>query len=228
LEKELLSLAWVFKKWVEAVVLSWAHESQGVEFASKPYISKRPPKVMSFKQASSVNACLHGRRVRPDGMAYVPWSSLPAFWVFHFDVKLLASLLPARLFGLYRDLHGIIIITVTATPRRPGATTPLHTDHNPTHMYTDVATCVSLPRKIGQSTRACVSVCVASVRPSKSSEGTNATQASWSEGVFCKRRLPLHRVFLGFLVCSQSGDHPWKPFLFFLAIVCCCSSGDHP
>jgi hypothetical protein len=195
-----------------------------VEFASKPYISNLPPKVMSFKQASSVNACLHGRGVRRDGMAYVPWSSLPAFWVFPFVVKFLASWLPARLFGLSRDLQGIIfiIITVTATQRRPGATTSLHTDHNPTHMYTPMfATCVSFPRKIGQLTREYVRVCFACLRLSKSSDGRNAKQVSSSEGVFCKRRLPLHRDFLGFLVCSQSGDHSWKPFFsfFFLAIV---------
>ncbi|CAK9219383.1 unnamed protein product [Sphagnum troendelagicum] len=76
------------------------------------------------------------------------------------------------------------MITVTATPRRPGTTTPLHTDHNPTHMYTQMfATCVSLPRKIGQSTGAYVRVSFASVRLSKSSKGTNATQVSSSEGV---------------------------------------------
>jgi hypothetical protein len=31
---------------------------------------------------------------------------------------------------------------------------------------------------------------------------------------------PLHRDFLGFLVCSQSGDHPWKPFFFFFWQLC--------
>ncbi len=126
---------------------------------------------------------------------------------FLFDVKILASLLPARLFSLSRDFQGIIIvITVNATLRRPGATTPLHTDHNPTHMYTQMfATCMSLPSKIGQSTRACVRVCFASVCHSKSSEGTSRR----------KRRLPLHRDFLGFLLCSRSGDHPWKPFFFY-------------
>jgi hypothetical protein len=104
-----------------------------VEFASKPYISKRPPKVMSFKQASSVNAYLHGRGVRPDGMADVPWSFLPAFWVFPFDGKLLASLLPARLFGLSRDFQGIIIIITVACPVLQRHYTPTTTQHTCTH-----------------------------------------------------------------------------------------------
>jgi hypothetical protein len=139
---------------------------------------------MSFKQASSVNACLHGRGVRPDGMAYLPMVVSSCFLRFFlFDVKILASLLPARLFGLSRDFQGIIIvITVNATLRRPGATTPLHTDHNPTtHMYTQMfATCMSLPRKIGQSTGACVRVCFASVCRSKSSEATSRRKAQAS------------------------------------------------
>ncbi len=153
------------------------------------------------------------------GLLFLP------FAFFLLTLSFLASLLPARLFGLSRDLQGIIlsIITVIATPRRPGATTPLHTDHNPTHMYTQMfATCVSLERKIGQSTRACVRVCalLPCVTPNPPKERRDA-----------KRRLPLHRDVLGFLVCSQSGDHPWKPFFFFFLFGNCvifCSSGDHP
>jgi hypothetical protein len=152
---------------------------------------------MSFKQASSVNACLPDRGVRPDGMRTFHGRLFLLFGFFLLSLSFLTSLLPAKLFGLSRDLQGIIImIAVTATPRQPGATTPLHTDHNPTHMYTQMfATCVSLPRKIGQSTGACVRVSSASVRLSKPSEGTNATQVSSSEGVFCKRSFRCTGIF---------------------------------
>lgn len=119
--------------------------------------------------------------------------------------------------------RGFSVFPVTSKPS--SSSSPWHarcynaTTHRPqpnTHVHTDVCNVRELAKKdrpVHSRLRTCV--CVASVRLSKSSEGTNATQVSSSEGVFCKRRLPLHRNFLGFLVCSQSGDHPWKPFFFF-------------